>query len=447
MTSKTLAVTEHGLAPALEALSLPIESAGTAAATHAGTTLLSGPITMSADHHYIDRQVDGLRLRSDGWVHSLLPAARNGQVPVFIHTHPCGSAAFSDRDDVVDSTLSREIERLTGARDFTSLIVAGTPDSARVIARRVESGAFLEYDKVRVVGRSARLHLRSPDSLDGEVFDRQIRALGEAGRDVLAELTVGVVGAGGTGSAVSEQLIRLGLRDLIVVDDDVITRTSPTRGYGSSVADLDTPKAEVIAELSRRIGLGGTVTPVTDGIASRDALGHLSGCDLIFGCTDNHSSRLVLNRFAYWHLVPLVDLGVAVSTDNGQFSGVHGRVTWVAPGTTCLLCRGRVDPTIASAERLDPKERRARRDEGYVPNLDDPAPSVVAYTTTVAGLAVAEVLHRLFELNDPSSTELLWRADLHQLRTNDVIPRDGCFCSLPDQWGAGYDNPHLGLVA
>ena len=58
---------------------------------------------------------------------------------------------------------------------------------------------------------------------------------------------VGVVGAGGTGSAVIEQLARLGVGELVIFDDDTIDETNLTRIHGATVADVGRAKAELAA--------------------------------------------------------------------------------------------------------------------------------------------------------------------------------------------------------
>src|SRR5882762_8696093 len=76
------------------------------------------------------------------------------------------------------------------------------------------------------------------------LYDRQVRAFGGGIQGVLRGLRVAVVGAGGTGSAVAEQLARLGVGDLLIVDPNVIKDTNLTKVYGSSPADIGQPKAE-----------------------------------------------------------------------------------------------------------------------------------------------------------------------------------------------------------
>jgi tRNA A37 threonylcarbamoyladenosine dehydratase len=104
-------------------------------------------------------------------------------------------------------------------------------------------------------------------------FDRQIRAFGPDGQRLLAETRVGVVGAGGTGSAVCEQLVRLGVGDVLVLDPDVINDdgSNVTRVYGSTMNDLGMPKVDIVARAADQIGFGTNVTPVQQTINAESA--------------------------------------------------------------------------------------------------------------------------------------------------------------------------------
>jgi len=126
-------------------------------------------------------------------------------------------------------------------------------------------------------------------------------------------------------------------------------------------------------------------------------------------------------RLAYWYLIPVIDMGFVITSEQGTITGLYGRVTTMVPGSGCLICRGRVDPGVARAEVLDPDERRRLADEGYVPDLGDPDPPVVVYTTMVASVAVSELLERLigFGVGEPPN-ELLLR--VHERRVS------------PDRW-------------
>ena len=72
-----------------------------------------------------------------------------------------------------------------------------------------------------------------------------------------------------------------------------------------------------------------------------------------FGCTDDHEGRLFLNRFAYYYLVPVIDIGLAIEVDDADPPAIRafdGRVTVLTPPDACLMCRSVVVPEIAAGE-------------------------------------------------------------------------------------------------
>jgi molybdopterin/thiamine biosynthesis adenylyltransferase len=445
---RRVAIAATDISAVVDSLGLGLETAAVSIARTAGDTLLVGQADLIREEEYEVRESDRLAVRSGGWYPAFRAALRSGDVPVWIHTHPSGKALFSPADNEVDATIAGQVARVHRVTEHLSIVVAGGTKDYQVVARLCRAGLEPVNIAVRVVGNNLRLHLPFTEGLQTtDTHDRQHRAFGPANREILAGLRVGLVGAGGTGSPTAEQLLRLGVGYLAVIDDDEVTETTPSRGYGSGLADVGLPKVEVIKRLSEQIGFGVTdVDPLNADVRDPGALDRLASCDVIFCCTDGHASRVVLNRVAYWHLIPVVDTGVLVSTSASGLERVDARVSWIAPGTACLMCRGRVDTALAHAEVMDPEERKRQAGEGYVPEISSPAPAVVTYTTHVSAAAVGELFKRLFGLGDTSHSEQLLQLDVPSVRLNSVQPREGCFCAQPDRWGRGYEDPRLDLT-
>lgn len=442
-----LAITRAELDRAGPLLDLSVESAGTAAGRLNGDTVLLSGIEWIDDEDYEVREPLRLAVRSTGWVPAMTDAARAGEVPVFVHTHPGGPAFFSDADDAVDVTIGTELARVTGCPTVVSVVLGGTARSPQVAMRRVVEGQLGPRESVRIAGTAFGFQ-PPPSAVPASViFDRQDRAYGPEGRAVLEALTVGVVGAGGTGSPTHEQLYRLGVGRVISIDDDVVTEPTPTRTYGTGAADLNMGKVDAMARLNDMIGLGTQHVPLALNVRDPEAEAALATCDVIFGCTDGHYSRIVLNRIAYYHLIPVIDMGVLISTDaeTGEITGIDQRVTVVAPGGPCLLCLGRIDIARARAENLDAAQRRALADEGYLADIDEPAPAVVAYTTMTSAYAITTMLHRLFNIGENRHTEQFIQPLLGTVRNTTAAARPGCMCSDPATWGQGFTVPRLGL--
>jgi len=278
------------------------------------------------------------------------------------------------------------------------------------------------------------------------MFDRQVRAFGGALQRILSMLRVAVVGCGGTGSAVAEQLVRLGIRSLLVIDPDEIIDSNVTRVYGSTPATIGLPKADILTHHLRIIAPDGDIQPVRRKVTEEQVARRLTSCDLVFGCTDDNAGRLVLSRLSAYYLVPLIDTGVLLSSTDGVLRGIDGRITVVTPGEGCLVCRGRIDMERARAEQLDPAEREALQAEGYAPELGEVEPSVVPYTSLVASLAIAEVVERFVGYGpDPEPSEILARFHDRELSTNTRAPNPRHYCNPEDgQLGLGDRSPFLG---
>ncbi len=157
-------------------------------------------------------QIDGLKEIKQG-----------GHGLVEVHTHP-GSGSrvgFSSFDDEQLPYFARYISRKLPGKSFGALVFGSNS-----YAGRSWVGEGTDSLQLQVVGE----HLAVPtwtgsqeesNALDHR-FDRQVRALGRGGQRALSALKVAVVGVGGTGSQVSQQLGHLGVNQLLLVDDDRI---------------------------------------------------------------------------------------------------------------------------------------------------------------------------------------------------------------------------------
>ena len=273
-----------------------------------------------------------------------------------------------------------------------------------------------------------------------------MRAFGTAVQQTLADLRVAIVGCGGTGSVVAEQLVRLGVRHLILVDPDELSQSNLTRVYGSSWVDVGKPKVQILARHLAGIAPELRCEVVESMLTLESAARRLTGCDVVFGCTDDNAGRLVLSRMATYLLTPVIDCGVLLSSDDdGQLTGIDGRITILSPGQACLICRGRIDLARASAELLTPEERVRREDEGYAPALERTEPAVVAFTTMVGATAVSELLERLIGYGPESRpSEVLLRCHEREISTNVALPKEGHYCHPAScKLGVGMTQPFL----
>ena len=435
---------------------LPLETAGVLLASIVITDdghvrLLARKMHWVPDAAYIRRGGDHLSIASEGYVPVLSDAEKLGAVALWLHTHPGMHAAPrpSEHDKEVDRQIADLFRLRTGSPYYGTLIFSPRPQGFAFSGYiQADAEAPVQIERVWQVGERFRL-IRSFLLSDGEVspiFDRNVRALGGAVQRTLGDLRIGIVGCGGTGSAVAEQLVRLGVRHITLFDPDNISASNVTRVYGSTGSDIGKPKVETLGAHLKRIAPETECKLVPSMITLRPVAQQLCSCDIVFGCTDDNAGRLVLSRFSTYMLTPVIDSGVLVTSNaNGLLTGIDGRVTTLAPSQACLVCRGRIDLARAGAELLTPEERRRRQDEGYAPALGRTEPAVVTFTTLVGATAVSEVLERLIGYGpEPRPSEVLLRLHDREISTNIDTPHPGHYCDPSSgKLGIGITTPFL----
>jgi len=409
--------------------------AGVAQAPNGDVKLLGRYMRWVEESAYARREWDGVTIRSEGYVPALGEAEALGATCLWVHTHPGkdSSPRPSEHDKIVDNEIA-DLFRLRSSSPYYGALIFSPHSSELTFTGHLQCEGHKSAPVSRLwqVGDRWRL-ARSFDSVLPQlsaIYDRNVRAFGSGVQQTLGDLRIGIVGCGGTGSAVGEQLVRLGVKHLVLIDPDGLSETNLTRVYGSAVSDVGQPKVRVLARhlttISPKLRCETVQSMVTLEVVAR----RLIGCDVVFGCTDDNAGRLVLSRLATYLLTPVIDCGVLLSGDaNGQMRGIDGRVTVLYPGQACLVCRGRIDLARAGAELLAPDERIRRQHEGYAPALPRTEPAVVAFTTLVAANAVSELLERLIGYGpDPRPSEILLRCHEREISTNVSVPLEGHYC-------------------
>lgn len=395
------------------------------------------------DDDFLRRETYGLTIASPALTRVAKLARYEGLSVIFAHSHPEGVPDFSEQDDREEARLLPFLQARVPGRVHGTVVL-----TEHHIQGRLYMPDQFPVDEVIVIGD--RIRSWTPNGIDAvePFFDRQVRAFGPDIQRLLRRLRIGVVGAGGTGSPVAEQLYRLGIGHLRLFDGDRFAETNVNRVYGSALADDGRLKVEMLKEHLDRIGLGTTVDIVPQHITHEASARALRDCDLIFGCTDKELPRAILVQLALRYCIPVFDLGVLIDSRDGCITGVHGRVTTLMPGEACLFCRGRITSESIRIESLSDEDRERQIRDGYAPELGEPAPAVIAFTTATASAAVMELLHRLtgFMGNERLSSEVLLGLDQARVRTNRIKPRDGCICEDRSFWGRGDVDPFLEMV-
>lgn len=125
-------------------------------------------------------------------------------------------------------------------------------------------------------------------------YARNIPALTEAECRMLQTKRILVAGCGGLGGHIIDQLARIGVGFLRVVDGDVFEQSNLNRQLLCSVPLLGTSKARAAADHIARINPGVSAEAVDVYLTESNVRDLIAGCDIVMDALDNIPSRLLL---------------------------------------------------------------------------------------------------------------------------------------------------------
>lgn len=366
------------------------------------------------------RRPDVLSWRTEVIVPALERAAKREYSVVKVHSHPTGFESFSALDDDSDSRLFPSVYGwINGGVPHASAVML--PDG-RMFGRVVDERArFASLDAISIADHDINFWHDSGKDLNAPFHVKNAQAFGSGTVATLSELSVAVVGCSGTGSPVIEQLARLGVGRLVLIDPDIVKEKNLNRILNATLADAKGNRAKVLVlkEAIEGFGLGTKVDVFQSSLDSPAVIRAVAECDVIFGCMDTIEGRHVLNRVATFYVIPYFDLGVRLIADGkGGVSHVCGTVHYLQPGGSSLLSRGLYTLDQLQAEglkRTNPEEYAKRLKEGYIAGVVEERPAVISVNMQIASLGVNEFLARLHPYRQYDNSEFaIHRLSLEQ---------------------------------
>jgi hypothetical protein len=415
-----------------------------------GTRLLATDVLLPPEGAWEARGKGWLR-PSARWISAAISRAVQAKAGLlFVHSHPDPEfplgLSLTDRDAF--AALAPVLAPLVDG-PFGAVIVHPRGWAAAVWRQ----GHAENVDRVVAVGRTLRSLSPLPPLRSSPLDERQRRALGRV-HDELRNLTLAVVGCGGIGSPLAEQLVRMGVARLLLVDHDRLdTPSNVRRVFGSKVADLQGPapyKIDPQTRHLRSLGLGVEIEACSEDVRTEPAFRKLLDADLVLCATDTHGSRAVLNDLPSSYLLPVIDVGVRVgSRADGRLTGLAAELRVLTPTTPCLWCRGAISAATIRAENLPEAEWSELQREGYVSgDGGEPAPSVVALTVLASGMATCALLALISEEGDVAPAGYLFDGFYGDaFETEPKAPNQGCRCRRSLGLGDAAAPPFLDPLA
>src|SRR5258707_14879597 len=127
-------------------------------------------------------------------------------------------------------------------------------------------------------------------------YSRNEALFGPEGQAKIAATKVTIIGVGGLGSHVAQQLAYLGVQMQTPVDFDLVTSSSMNRLVGAVDTDVaaKTKKVVVAKRMIAAINPGAIIEPVDAKVDTPEAQAAIAAADVVFGCLDRGLPRLKL---------------------------------------------------------------------------------------------------------------------------------------------------------
>lgn len=305
------------------------------------------------------------------------------------HSHPfdySNQVYFSSVDDKYDKLeseyLSKEITKVKKANnesdDFIHLSLVLGQNSLN--ARHTEpNGVFHTVKYVDTFGSVFnRVFSYGEKYLDSDLWNRQILAFGAEPQKIVEKIRVAVVGAGGIGSIISEGLVRLGVRDIVLIDDDILEDSNLNRWQGGRFFDVSYPKVTALGRNLLEYQEDLSILGVNTNAISQKSVDALKLCDFIFSCVDNVETRFFLNRIASRYQIPIFDTGVVVAVEEETIKTKWQSISYIPGYTRCFDCSAiRIyDKDTMCRTFFDATTAEFMRGQGYIkdkPDIKQPA--------------------------------------------------------------------------
>ena len=234
-------------------------------------------------------------------------------------------------------------------------------------------------------------------------FARHMPLFGSEGQQRIREARVAVIGVGGIGSHVVQQLAFIGVRNFFLVEPEELDDTNRNRFIGSRHDDPvpGTLKLDIAERLVTSVDASAEVRRVTETLVSDAGYDAVKAVDVVFGCFDKEAPRLILTELCSAYGRNYID--VASDVIPGSPPEWGGRVCTSWGGFGCLICLEELDVDEAGRQLAGPEGEEQRRAIYGVDqtHLAGGGPSVVSVNGVVASLAVTEFMAGVTGLRAP----------------------------------------------
>lgn len=380
--------------------------------------------------HLIEHEICNRGQEYVSWnTESIIPllqeaSSKSGMTLLKIHSHPSGYPRFSETDDKSDKDFFPGVAGWLET-DFPGISAVMLNDG-KIFGRAFDQhGNHFPISSVLIAGSDILFWPTLVSQGQAQAYmERTEQLFGAETTKRLSQLSVAIVGVSGTGSPVAEMLYRLGVGELILIDNDKLEERNLNRIYNSTLHDVKEHKykVHVISEELNRIGLPTKVVPINESLFNPNVVRRVAQCDVVFGCMDAADGRQLLNTLSTFYCLPYFDLGVRLEADGvGGINSVDASVHYLKPGGSTLDQRKAITSSQIETDALrrrNSKEYEKRLKEGYIKGASSVgSPAVISVNTMIAAAGINDFLARIHPFRIDQNEEIsTLRISFHQSR-------------------------------
>lgn len=366
-------------------------------------------VHFAASSDYESQGAGHVRLKREYIYNILRDISRRLDVDTLIdvHTHPFAEdeVAFSGVDDADEKRFATFLAEKFPDILFCSIVLSKTQYAARAwdldMATPYPCGAEIRTQTVHEERQNSASNpiARTSSELQNELFARTELAVGTALiRTLSRRARVSIVGLGGLGSVIAENLVHMGFSRLNLIDPDILELSNVSRVVGATHAQAveKEPKVAVVHQHLMAINPDATITALQKDILDPELEELIANSNWIIVATDNYSSRFRCQLLSIKYFIPLISVGVNISVSDGDITDISGEIITARIGDNiCLNCLGRLNfSKIANESHPDLKIRELLVSKGYVQGADVREPAVKTLNSIIGALAVDSLLNQ-----------------------------------------------------
>ena len=157
-----------------------------------------------------------------------------------------------------------------------------------------------------------------------EIASRQMSIVTRSEQERFKDAKITVIGCGGIGGETIEMLARMGIGELVLVDEDAFDLSNLNRQTLASIADLGLDKNAVAAEKVRLINPYVKVTSYNEHVDQSNIDKIIGDSDIVIDALDNVLTRVIVSRKAKEKGIPYI---------HGAIHGTLGQITVFLPNS------------------------------------------------------------------------------------------------------------------